>query len=42
MRQLALPQCPYGCFRLTDRNLTFNFIAFCATAPGDRFNFFAA
>jgi hypothetical protein len=33
---------PYACFRLTDRKLTLSFMAFCATAPGDRFNFFAA
>ena len=32
---------PYACFRLTERNLTFNFIAFCATAPGDRLSLFA-
>jgi hypothetical protein len=27
---------------LTDRNRILSFIAFCATAPGDRRNFFAA
>jgi hypothetical protein len=32
---------PYACFRLIDRNRTLSFIAFWATAPGVRFNFFA-
>jgi hypothetical protein len=31
----------YVFFRLTDRNLTLSFIAFCDTAPGVRFNCFA-
>jgi len=32
----------YPAFFLTDRNRILSFIAFCATAPGDRFKFFAA
>jgi hypothetical protein len=36
------PLSPYPGFRRFDRNLIPSFIAFCATAPGDRFNFFAA
>jgi hypothetical protein len=31
----------YAVFRRTDRKLTLSFMAFWATAPGVRFNFFA-
>jgi hypothetical protein len=32
---------PYPALRLIERNRTPSFMAFCATAPGDRFNFLA-
>jgi hypothetical protein len=42
-RRAAHPcrKAPYARFRLTDRKRTLSFIAFWATAPGVRFNFFA-
>jgi hypothetical protein len=36
-----LRKAPYAGFRLTDRKLTLSFMAFWATAPGVRLNFFA-